>query len=97
MSCILEALVTCLLSTLTVSADARWQVSQPEFFWMDDHAYRGAIGDVHVAFDIPVTRSFRIKATVWGHQSFIDTNRDRGYEYSGLGFEWRPFARERSL
>lgn len=97
MNCLLEALATCLLSSLTISADARWQVSSQPFYWMDGKPYHGAIGDTHIAFDIPLSRTFRLTATVYGHTSFIDTNRDRGFEYSGIGFEWRPFAREASL
>jgi hypothetical protein len=77
-------------STLTLKADAHYQVSHQNFYQMDGRPYDGAIGRVELRVDSREYRGFRLTYFA-GHLSFIDTNRDRGYEYVGAGLEWRPF------
>ena len=77
-------------TTLALRADAHYQVSRENFYWLDGHAYNGAVGRVELRLDSRDYHGFRLTYFA-GHESFIDTNRDRGYEYVGAGFIWRPF------
>lgn len=93
MSCLLPLVAgLCLAdpSTLTLRADAHYQVSAPSFYWLDGRPYHGAVGRVEASLASTDFHGFRLTYFA-GHESYIDTNRDRGYEYVGAGFVWRPF------
>jgi len=94
MSCLLQLIAGLCLAdptTLSLRADAHYQVSSTPFYWLDQRPYDGAIGRVELRLDSREYRGFRLTYFA-GHESFIETNRDRGYEYVGGGFVWRPFG-----
>jgi len=57
---------------------------------MDQHAYRGALGNIAVGYEVRLTSALKLTASL-GHQSYVNTHRDRGYEYTALSLEWRPW------
>lgn len=94
MSCLLPLVAgACLLdpSHVTIRADSTWLVTEKGFYYVDGHPYRGPVARLEVIGGGDLTSSLRLFYGV-GHQSFLLTNRDRGYEYLLAGFEWRPFA-----
>jgi len=77
-------------ASVTLRADAHYQVSSSDFAFIDGHRYGGAFGRIELSVASDELAGFRFRAFA-GHFSFIDTNRDTGYEYVGAGLEWRPF------
>lgn len=94
MSCLIPIIVSCLLdpSHVTIRADSHWQVSHRDFYWMDQRPYRGALARLEITAGGDLSRSLRLYYGI-GHQSYIDSPRDKGYEYVIGGIEWHPFAR----
>lgn len=93
MDCLLPLIAGLCLAepaSLALRADAHYQVSTPTFYWLDGRPYRGAIGRLELRLDSREYHGFQLTYFA-GHESYIDTNRDRGYEYVGAGFVWRPF------
>lgn len=95
MSCLLPLIAgACLLDPthVEIRADAHWQVSRQNFYSFNDKPYDGAVGRVEILGGGYLTPTIRLYYGV-GHESFIDTNQDRGFEYAVAGLQWRPFAR----
>jgi len=93
MGCLIPLVAgACLLdpSHVTVRAEANWQVSAQNYFKLDGRPYSGALGRIEIMAGGNLSRSLRLYYGV-GHQSFIDSNRDGGYEYVMSGLEWHPF------
>lgn len=93
MSCLLPLIASVCLadpSTLTFRADAHVQVSQPNFYTVERQPYNGAIGRLEISMDAQLPANVSMTYFV-GHASYAQTTRDRGYEYVGVGFTWRPF------
>lgn len=96
MNCLLAVLTACLFdpSHVTVRADSTWLVTHRDFYSLDHGrtSYDGPVARVEIVGGGDFTRELRVFYGL-GHQSYLTTNRDRGYEYVLAGFEWRPFAR----
>lgn len=82
-------------TTLALRADAHYQVSSTPYHYLHGQAYGGAIGRLELRLDSREYSGFRLTYFA-GHQSYIDSNADRGYEYVGAGFVWTPFGRRPS-
>lgn len=77
-------------STLSLKAETNYLVDRHDFYTMNGRAYTGALGRVELSLATESFHGFRLTYFA-GHQSYLNTNRDRGYEYVGAGIEWRPF------
>jgi len=93
-TCLINLLAACLLDPthITLRAESHWLVTEQDFYSLDGGArrYRGPLGRVEITAGGDLSSSLRLYYGV-GHQSFITTRRDTGYEYLVAGFEWHPF------
>lgn len=93
MECLLSVLTSCLLnpSHVLIRADVHALITHTSFYWTEHGApYKGPVARVELLAGGDISSSLRIYYGV-GHQSFISTHRDSGYEYITAGLEWRPF------
>jgi hypothetical protein len=93
MGCLIPLVAgACLLdpSHVMLRMESNWQVSHQNYYKMDDRPYNGGLGRLEIMGGGNLSRSLRFYYGV-GHQSYLDTNRDAGYEYLFSGFEWHPF------
>jgi len=93
MSCLIPLFVSCLLdpSHVTIRADSHWLVTHRDFYYMEPtKTYHGALGRIEITGGGDLSPSLRLYYGL-GHQSFLGTIHDSGYEYVVAGFEWRPF------
>lgn len=94
MSCLLLIAGTCFLdpATITLRAESVWQAdTERAFYFHQGRPYAGPLGRIELVVDVELPRGFRLHYG-YGHQSYLHTHRDRGYEYVIGGFSWQPFG-----
>lgn len=94
MNCLLALFAACLFdpSHLSIEAGSHWQVGGQFSYYLAEGTYQGAIGELKISMDVPVTSTLEIRYGLV-HRSYLETNSDRGDESAFLGLTWKPFRR----
>lgn len=103
LTCLVNLFTACLFdpSNVVVRADSQWLMTHKDFYVTEAivaadgfhmKSYNSGVARIEITAGGQLTHSLRLFYGL-GHQSFLMTNHDRGYEYAVAGFEWTPFSR----